>query len=113
MEGTIPFNGASPPPNHTKPRYEYSHPPTGCRSITGGYVYRGAAIPELDGAYLFGDFCTGVIEAIRVQGGVVTDHADLGIPAPPFSLYSFGEGADGELYVLQGNDTISRIDPAP
>lgn len=77
------------------------------RSITGGYVYRGSAIPALAGRYVFGDFVSGRIfnipsgtrPTVTVSGGL---ESGLGIS-------SFGEGADGELYVVAYSGTIHRI----
>ncbi len=54
----------------TLPVYDYSHS-EGC-SVTGGYVYRGAAIPALDGAYLFADYCSGVVSSFRYADGAAT-----------------------------------------
>ena len=71
-------------------------------SVTGGYVYRGDAIPDLRGWYLFGDYCSGIVF------GVASDSqpaADGGVLAPlilietPLQISSFGEAADGELYL--------------
>ncbi len=69
----------------------------GC-SITGGYVYRGRRIPALEGAYLYADFCSGRLWGLRHDGAAVTDQAELA--RAPFEISSFGEDADGELYVL-------------
>lgn len=114
MEGPDPFNG-NEPGNHTEPTFTYTHgngPGEGC-SITGGYVYRGAAIPGLVGQYVYGDFCTGVISSITAtDGSLVGSSTDLGISVADSSLYSFGEGPDGELYTLSGNGPVSRIEPA-
>ncbi|HEX8802968.1 MAG TPA: PQQ-dependent sugar dehydrogenase, partial [Acidimicrobiales bacterium] len=63
MEGSHPFESDEPAEDTVLPVFEYSHD-EGC-SITGGVVYRGDAIPELDGAYLFGDYCNGVLRAVR------------------------------------------------
>ena len=57
------------------PIHEYAHP-EGC-SITGGYVYRGKAIPEIAGRYFFGDFCSGAIYALRYTDGRAQDVVDL------------------------------------
>jgi len=68
------------------------------RSVTGGYVYRGAAIPALQGYYLFGDFVSGRI------WGVPADSAQGVVPEllvdTTLSISSFAEGVDGELYAL-------------
>jgi len=77
------------------PVAEYSHS-EGC-SVTGGYVYRGAAIPNLQGLYLYGDFCSGRIWGLASgnAGAVPRVFLDTGI-----SIASFAEGLDGEVYVL-------------
>lgn len=102
----------------------------GTCSITGGYVYRGCRIPELQGRYLFTDYCSGRIWSTTLDGsGVATQpivHSD-GTPniysgsaqtTPPISamsrpttsLVSFGEDAYGELYLVdQPNARIFKI----
>lgn len=87
------------------PVAEYSHD-AGC-SITGGYVYRGQAIPELQGSYLYGDFCEGTIWGLPETGKgvynpVVLLDSNLGIA-------SFAEDNAGELYVLHYGGTIFKI----
>lgn len=69
----------------------------GC-SITGGYVYRGQRMPALEGVYLYADFCSGRIWGLRHDGAAATAQAELA--RAPFEISSFGEDADGELYVL-------------
>jgi glucose/arabinose dehydrogenase len=110
MEGDHPYGGGDPPDDVIRAVYEYSHEDGGC-TITGGYVYRGSAIPELSGAYLFGDFCLGRLEALRLEGGRVTEHRELGPVVP--NLSSFGEDADGELYVISLGGVVSKIVPRP
>ncbi len=111
MEGRHPFGGRTEPPNHTRPTLTYSHTNGRC-AIVGGYVYRGAAIPALDGMYVYGDFCTGGISGVVVHNGVVTRRVpDLGIDVAAFGLLSFGQDRDGEVYVFD-ETTVYRIDPA-
>lgn len=77
-------------------------------SITGGFVYRGAAIPVLQGRYVFADYVSGRIWALRGdgQGGYINDE----IIDTNFLISSFGEGVDGELYFLDyGAGRIRRI----
>jgi glucose/arabinose dehydrogenase len=114
MEGNHPFNGATEPANHTPPVFTYEHGGGPC-AVVGGYVYRGNAIPTLDGTYLFGDFCTGVIEAIVVANGTtLTNHfPNVGLDVANNTLQSFGQGPDGELYVLQSSGAVSRIVAGP
>jgi glucose/arabinose dehydrogenase len=109
LEGTHPFSGDELP-DGVAPIYEYSHAEGGC-TVIGGYVYRGEAIPELSGAYLFGDLCLGEIEALRVQGGRVTGHRSLGPTVR--NLSSFGEDADGELYAMSLSGDVFLIAPGP
>lgn len=91
------------------PVLEYSHD-EGC-SITGGYVYRGDAIPGLRGHYLYSDFCSGFLRSFRFEGGETRDErqwevGDLG------NVLSFGEDASGELYILSDNGRVYRLGPA-
>jgi hypothetical protein len=109
MEGSHPYNGAVPPPDAIAPVSEYPHDDGRC-VVTGGYVYRGRAIPDLVGTYVFGDFCTGRLEGIRLQDGRVADHAYLGPVVP--NLSSFGEDASGELYALSLSGGVYRLAPS-
>ena len=87
------------------PVFEYDHS-FGC-SITGGYVYRGAAYPELSGNYFFGDFCSGNIWRLFPEGDGWSDAIVL---ASGLNISSFGEDVNGEVYVLDyGSGTIYRI----
>jgi glucose/arabinose dehydrogenase len=81
------------------------------QSVTGGYVYRGSAIPGLVGWYVFGDFVSGRIFAIpeNSQPGVVPDV----LLDTAMSIVSFAEDSDRELYVLDFVGTIHEIRSAP
>ena len=108
MEGDHAYDDAGPSANAVRPVYEYSHDGGGC-VVTGGYVYRGASIPDLYGAYVFADFCIGGLEAIKLQGGRVIDHRALG---PVVSnLSSFGEDAAGELYAMSLSGGLYKLVP--
>ena len=109
MEATHSYNGGTPPPNHHAPIYEYSHDGGNC-SITGGYVYRGSHVRNLVGAYVFGDFCAGRLEAFDLHNGRAADHRFLGPQVDQLS--SFGQDETGELYVLSLAGGVYRIDPA-
>ena len=86
-------------PEFTEPVVEYMHDIGGC-SVTGGYVYRGSALPNLNGVYLYGDYCTGNVWALyRTAGGWQTTR----LLEAPFTISSFGEDAAGELYLLAHN----------
>ena len=106
-EGLHRFTGDEPP-NHADPVWEYGQD-DGC-SVTGGYVYRGSAIEDLYGAYVFGDYCTSRLWALQISRGEV-EFRELGAEVFGGSLASFGEDADGELYALSLNGTVARIVP--
>jgi glucose/arabinose dehydrogenase len=79
----------------TFPVYAYDHEANKC-SITGGFVYRGSAIPSARGRYFFGDYCTGEVWSLRVEGGKASDVRRE--PVTIRGLSTFGEDARGELY---------------
>ena|SRR5882672_12076666 len=89
----------------TLPVYDYDHG-QGC-AIIGGYVYRGAAIPELQGQYLFSDLCTGFVRGLSFQNGVatVTEAPMVNVGTP----LSFGQDGLGEIYVLTADNRVLRI----
>ena len=91
----------------TLPTFEYSHD-QGC-SITGGYVYRGSAIPALQGLYFFGDYCQGWVRSIRYAGGQASELTDWPTLRPGGSVLSFGEDAAGELYVLSSSGGVFKL----
>jgi uncharacterized repeat protein (TIGR03806 family) len=86
-------------------------PRSDAKSITGGYVYRGSAMPSLVGSYIFGDYTLGNIWAL------VYDASNRPVPkllatVDPKTLVSFGQGNDGELYTVQITGAISKLVPA-
>ena len=114
MEGTLcntcsltncPATPACNSPALTLPITEYSHAGGNC-SITGGYAYRGTRVPYLYGKYLFGDLCSGRLWWAAQNNDTWTSTL---FTQTAGGLYTFGEGADGELYVGQGSGTVSRI----
>jgi hypothetical protein len=78
--------------------------------VTGGYVYRGSQIPSLVGYYVYGDFCSGEIWAVRANDA--TDRVTLVGTGSGRLISSFGEDANGELFVVDLNGTVSAIEPA-
>ena len=97
--------------NNVDPITEYGHV-AGNISVTGGFVYRGAAIPDLQGYYVFGDFGSGRIWRVLATSaqGVAPDELDDTM----LSISSFAEGVDGELYALNyGGGEIYQIVDAP
>ena len=85
----------------TLPVIQHSH--NEMCSVTGGYVYRGSTLPELAGRYLYANFCTGTVWALTLEGD------DAGTSEPiahsGWTLGSFAEDRDGELYVVQTRDS--------
>jgi glucose/arabinose dehydrogenase len=108
VEATHPFEGGSNPDGGVLPVFEYSHD-EGC-SVTGGVVYRGAAIPGLGSAYLFSDYCQGDVRGLRVRDGQVTEERTF--DAHIDQLVSFAEDAAGEVYALSLLGGIYRLDAA-
>ena len=92
------------------PIHVYDHE-LGC-SVTGGHVYRGSAIAQLAGAYVFGDYCTGRIWALTIDDEGADTREELEVSVPQFSLVSFGEDASGEIYVLSFDGTVYRLELA-
>jgi glucose/arabinose dehydrogenase len=107
FEGAHAFQGG-PSAGIVAPVFEYPHDGRVC-AVIGGYVYRGGEIPDLVGAYVFGDLCRGRIEALRVEDGRAVRHRALGPEVP--GLASFGEDASGELYVLSLSGPVFRLVP--
>jgi len=116
MEGTTCFSSGNCPagtppcndPAYTLPIHEYDHS-LGC-SITGGFVYRGSDIPDLQGTYLFADFCSGRFWSLRYASGGVTGLTERTAAFQPgggramSAPVTFGEDGRGELYVIDYAD---------
>lgn len=108
--------------NCVEPVFEYKHggpegTPGADTCIIGGYVYRGAAIPALQGTYIYGDFGSGRIRALQVVDGVkqngtgVQDGLHNFSNLPNVFMGCFGEDAAGELYICDyEGGRILRID---
>jgi len=90
------------------PASEYSH--SLGSAVTGGYVYRGGAIASLRGFYVFGDYASGRVWAMKGPGG--TRVALPGADKAAGNISSFGEDAAGELYVVDIAGAVYRIAPA-
>ncbi|MBK8026137.1 MAG: PQQ-dependent sugar dehydrogenase [Chloroflexi bacterium] len=109
MEANHPYRGtADMADEFDAPVAEYPHI-VGC-SVTGGYVYRGANLPELNGVYFFGDYCNG-------RTWSLFQAADGRWKVQPFMetgriVSSFGEDEAGELYIVDYKGTILRLDRA-
>jgi len=102
-----------PDDNVTMPMYEYSHNQEGIDArkfqcaVTGGYLYRGEALPDLTGTYIFGDWCSGSIWSLK------QDESDEWVYEPfietEFKLNSFGVDAEGEIYLLTVANGIWKL----
>jgi glucose/arabinose dehydrogenase len=107
-EGSLVYNPNRPAPGAVPPVAEYDNDARTC-SVTGGYVYRGTAIPALRGGYVFADYCAGLIWTLRQTNGEWTHHVLL---QRSFSfLASFGEDEQGELLVVDHAGDVHRMVP--
>ena len=108
---------------YTMPVVVYDHT-QGC-SITGGYVYRGCALPDLHGTYFYSDYCGAFIRTFEFSGGAATNQQDRTVDVDPTgadtitSVTAFGEDARGEVYVAEqgacstANGVIYKLVPQP
>lgn len=85
------------------------HPHSEAASITGGYVYRGRELADLRGAYIYSDYETGKIWGLRTQGHDVVWHEEL--TDAPFRVITFGEDAQGELWVVDYAGGLYQLRP--
>src|SRR5436305_3836746 len=112
MEGTLCNSNASCPAStpacdsaaFTPPVLEYGHGPE-C-AVTGGYVYRRSGVSQLQGSYVFGDFCSGVIWAASRSGDGFTVRT---VPGQVAQLTAFGEDQAGELYAANLDGPLFRF----
>ena len=119
-EGNIATPGISDPPTAglTGPLLDYDH--SFGAAITGGYVVRDAASP-LNGRYVFGDFISGRIFSIAADGSVqtmagateLTAPLDAGQGGAIGNISSFGQGASGELYIVDYAGKVVQVVPEP
>ena len=110
FEGTHRYNDDQSAEGVTAPVYEYPHGDMGC-SISGGVLYRGAAIPALNGWYVYGDYCTGQIRALEVNADG-TAGREVAFEAKVEGVSSVKQDANGEVLitgVLQGVVVTLRV----
>lgn len=105
----------APPAGYTMPIHEYSHSGP-CTSLTGGFVYRGCAQPDLAGTYFYSDVCRNFVNTIDIVGGAAVNPqnrtADVtSAGASLNSVASFGQDARGELYILDLGGSVYRMQP--
>ena len=99
------FKGASPP-GARDPIVEETHADGWC-AIVGGYVYRGHAIPALDGVYLYGDNCRTGVEGLVQRDSKTSAQRALGLDVQ--SLTTFGQDNTGELYIASRVGTVYKV----
>jgi glucose/arabinose dehydrogenase len=106
MEGTHCFNPASncDQTGLTLPIFDYPH--SDGESVTGGFVYRGSAIPALVGTYVFADFISGNIWLLNESGSTWTRTLAI---ASGRGVSSFGRDDSGEIYVVDYSGSILRL----
>ncbi len=109
-EGSHPFlsDRKLGPAPLTPPTVEHHH--SEARSLTGGVVYHGRKYPELDGAYVYGDWSTGKVWAVKHDGERVVFHRE--IADTPFQLTGFGLDSDGELILIDHQTAFHRLIPS-
>ena len=106
FEGTHAYNGTPPQGAQFElPIAEYDHG-QGC-SVTGGYVYRGA-MPEWNGIYLYGDYCSGTVWGLMRSGQGWQEQVLFGAVG---SITSFGQDQSGEVYIATDSGQILRLTP--
>jgi len=113
-EGSFCYNPASncdPGAITTAPILDYDHG-SGC-AVMGGYVYRASAVPALRGSYFYGDYCSGRIWRTKVTGGVASPPVELtnDLVSAGMNISAFGQDAAGQVYVVDLNGDVYRIDP--
>ncbi len=100
FEGTFCFSGGCDDTGLIPPIFEYEHNGND-KSVTGGHVYRGSAIPSLEGKYIYADFIDGRIWAIDLDGSNNELLVESGL-----NIASFGVDAEQELYICAFDGTI-------
>jgi glucose/arabinose dehydrogenase len=89
------------------PVLEYSHANGQC-SITGGFVYRGSAMPELAGAYFYSDYCAGWVKSFTFNNGAAAEQRDWSL-GNVGNITSYGEDANGELYLTSSTGRVYKF----
>ena len=101
--------------NYAKTLFGIKQPNMDGCSITGGYVYRGDKLKDMNGKYIFGDYCTGKIWSINISEGNgenLVNHTNSimkSIGKKEFYLSSFGQNNDGEIFIVDYNGTIYKL----
>ena len=106
LEGSQCYNAASCDGSQTMlPVAEYTHA-DGC-AVTGGYVYRGEQMPELEGWYIYGDFCSGQVWGVTADEGV--ERTPVRLATTGLEISSFAEDPSGEIWVIGYQTGVYRL----
>jgi hypothetical protein len=106
----MPFDATAQCDNPIQPLVTVDHSAGAC-SIIGGVVWHDPRLAALEGRYLYGDYCTGVVTSIVIDDESVKDADALGINMPQLS--SFGVDGLDRVYVMSTAGGVYRLDPAP
>jgi glucose/arabinose dehydrogenase len=103
-------------PSIKLPVVNYQHTGAGECAVTGGYAYRGCRMPNYEGTYFYGDYCTGVVKTFRMSGGAATNPQTVTGQVDPSGwltsgFSSFGVDAQGELYAMSLGGTVLKLVP--
>ncbi len=105
FEGTERFNSDQSAPGAVSPILTYGRD-RGC-SVTGGYVVRDPSLPQLNGRYVYGDYCESTLRSLIPSTSGARDDRSLGLQVE--SLVSFGEDADGRIYAVSLEGPVYRL----
>lgn len=113
-EGSRPYSQYSNPPpaslpDHVPPIWEYRNHEGGRCAIVGGYVYRGTALPALQGIYIYGDYCSGMVWGLHQNASGAWVNETLF--DTPFIISSFGVDPAQNLYVLDLAGNVYQLTP--
>lgn len=106
FEGTSTYQSGAPEGNYQQPIYEYGH--NLGQSITGGYVYRGSAVPSLAGQYIYGDFVSSQLWALSFDENMQAT-ANVNLGSSPQNISGFAEDESGELYIIGYGGTLYSL----
>jgi hypothetical protein len=111
MEGTSCFNAANCDQSGlVLPVLQYDNTGSNC-SITGGYVYRGSELSNLQGHYFYSDYCGGFLRSFRYNNGAAADQQDWGLDVG--NVTSLGQDSAGELYMIVAAGAVLKIVASP
>jgi glucose/arabinose dehydrogenase len=108
FEGTERFDPEQSAPDAVPPIFAYGRD-SGC-SVTGGYVVRDPSLPQLNGRYVYGDYCESTLRSLVPATPQAKDDRSLGLEVE--SLVSFGEDADGHIYAVSLDGPVYRLTPS-